>query len=403
MESIIKTQMAIEGGEPFRAKPFPKWPFAGDRERQLILEVVNSRDWWRMSGSKVDEFEAKFAAYHDAAHCLGVTNGTHALELVMSALEIGQGDEVLVPAFTFISTATSVLYCNATPVPVDCDPVTMCMDADSLERSITPRTRAIIPVHMAGHVCDMDAICAIAVKHGLAIIEDAAHAHGAEWKGKKIGTFGIASIFSFQNGKIMTCGEGGCIVTNDDGLYEKMFLIHGVGRPKFDREYKHLELGSNYRMNEFQAAILIAQLERLEELSLQRQQNAALLNDLMKECSGIIPQGEDPRVTFNPRYMYMFYYDPEEFNGISRNRFVDILIAEGIPAYRAYPLVHTVQFFREGKFRRSIDNDYNGYHLPHAERIAERVIWLPHYVLLGAEEDVRDIHGAIKKIKECQS
>jgi 3-amino-5-hydroxybenzoate synthase len=400
MESLTKTQLAIEGGKPFRTVNFPKWPFVGERERELAMEVVNSQNWWRMSGKKVDEFEQKFARAHAVKHCIGVTNGTHAIELVLSALNIAAGDEVLVPAFTFISTATAVLYCNATPVPVDCDPGSFCMDPESLEKYITPRTKAIIPVHMAGHVCDMDAIVAIAEKHGLEIIEDAAHAHGAEWKGKKIGSFGIAATFSFQNGKIMTCGEGGAILTNDDALFEKMFLIHGVGRPKYDREYKHIELGSNYRMNEFQAAILLAQLERLDEQNQLRQKHAKLLTGYLGEIEGIVPQGIDPRVTVNPSYMYMFYYNPDCFDGLSRNEFVDVLNAEGIPAYRAYPLVHTVQFFREGNFRRSIEMDYTSFHLPHAERIAAEVVWLPHFVLLGNTEDLKDIYGAIKKIKE---
>lgn len=395
-------KLAINGGNPIKTKPFPKWPMYSERELELVQEVVKSNNWWRMCGTKVEEFEAKFAEYQDADYCISVTNGTHAIELALAALEIGDGDEVIVPAFTFISTATAPIYCGAVPVPVDVDPITFCMDTEAFEKAITPRTKAVIPVHIAGHVCDMDGICSIARKYNLKIIEDAAHAHGAEWKNKKVGTLGDAATFSFQSGKIVTCGEGGALITNDEELYKKAFLIHGVGRPKGDRIYQHLVLGTNYRMSEFQAAILIAQLERLKELNIRREKNAALLDSLMREINGIIPQGRREYSTLNTHYMYMFYYDQSSFGGMSRQQFVDALIGEGVPSYIAYPIVSNTMFFTENNFRGHIKEhyDYKSLSLPNSEKIANEVVWLPHFTLLGDDDDIAEIAGAVRKIQK---
>ncbi|MEC0090214.1 DegT/DnrJ/EryC1/StrS family aminotransferase [Paenibacillus macquariensis] len=390
-----------DGGTPYKTKPFPTWPFSDERELQLVEEVVKSRNWWRMSGNKVVEFEEKFAKLQDAEYCLGVTNGTHAIELALYTLGIGIGDEVILPAFTFISTATAVLYCNATPILVDVDPETFCMTPEAFEKAITPKTKAVIPVHMAGHSCDMDAICEIARKHGIKVVEDAAHAHGAEYKAKRMGSFGDMSIFSFQNGKLMTCGEGGALVTNNKELYEKAYLIHGVGRPKGDRVYAHLVLGSNYRMNEFQAAVLIAQMERLEKMNEKRQVNAALLDKLLADVQGITPQGKNSHATLNPHYMYMFYYNSEYFGGLSRQQFVELLIMEGVPSFVAYPVISETIFFKENNFAGRI-NEYphqNEADLTNAKKIADNVVWLPHFTLLGDEEDIFEIAGAIKKIQ----
>ncbi|MFA8435568.1 MAG: DegT/DnrJ/EryC1/StrS family aminotransferase [Marinifilaceae bacterium] len=380
----------------------PNWPQFNNREKELILEVLESRKWWRMNGDKVVNFEKKFAECHGAEYCLAVTNGTHALELSLASLEIGKGDEVIVPAITFISTATAPIYNGATPVPVDCDPQTFCINADAIEAAITPKTKAIIPVHMAGHPCDMDKICEIAKKHKLKIIEDAAHAHGAEWRNKRIGTFGEFAIFSFQNGKIMTSGEGGAIITNSKELYEKAFLIHTVGRPKFDKVYEHIELGSNYRMNEFQAAILLAQLERLEEQNRIREKNAKTLDNLLKNIDGITSQGRDSRVSLNTHYMYMFYYDSKEFNGMLREEFVQLLNDSGIPAFICFPIVSRTEFFEKGKFRSHLlkQEVRNKYSLPNSEAIANNVVWLPHFLLLGNESFINQIADTIGDIKK---
>jgi 3-amino-5-hydroxybenzoate synthase len=395
-------RLAINGGEQTKTKAFPKWPYSNEREIELVGEVFSSGNWWRMTGDKVKTFERNFASLHNVKYCLGVTNGTHALEIALTALGVKHGDEVIVPAVTFISTGSAVIYVNATPVLVDIDPETFCMIPEAFEKAITPKTKAVIPVHMAGHACDMEKICAIAKKHNIKVIEDAAHAHGGQYNGKMLGSYGDMAIFSFQNGKIMTCGEGGALITDSEELYKKAFLIHGVGRPDGDRVYEHSVLGSNDRMNEFSAAILIAQQERLSEMNKRRDQNALLLDSLLANTEGIEPQGRKKYATLITHYMYMFYYDPNYFTGLSRKDFVDYLIAEGVPAFICFPVLSDTTFFKNNDFYGRI-NDYKQSPLndiSNAKNVASNVVWLPHFTLLGDEQDINEIAQAIKKIQE---
>lgn len=396
------TKLAINGGVQTKTKAFPKWPYSNEREIELVGEVFTSGNWWRMTGDKVKTFERNFASLHNVKYCLGVTNGTHAIEIALAALGIGRGDEVIVPAVTFISTGSAVIYVNATPVLVDIDPETFCMLPEAFEKAITPKTKAVIPVHMAGHACDMKKICAIAKKHNIKVIEDAAHAHGGQCSGKMIGSYGDMSIFSFQNGKIMTCGEGGALITDNEELYKKAFLIHGVGRPDGDRVYEHSVLGSNDRMNEFSAAILIAQQERLNEMNKIRDNNALLLDSLLININGITPQGRKEYATLMTHYMYMFYYDPKYFNGLTRKDFVDCLIAEGIPAFICFPVLSDTTFFKNNDFGGRINTfkQLESNDLSNSRKIAANVIWLPHFTLLGDEQDIKEIAQAIKKIQD---
>ncbi len=396
-------KLAINGGEQAKTKAFPRWPHSTEREVNLVREVFSSGKWWRMTGSKVNIFEHNFAELHKVKYCLAVTNGTHALELALTTLGIGYGDEVIVPAVTFMSTGSAVIYVNATPILVDIDPETYCMLPESFERAITSKTKAVIPVHMAGHACDMERICAIAQKNNIKVIEDAAHAHGGKCNGKMIGSFGDMSIFSFQNGKIMTCGEGGALITDDENLYRKAYLIHSVGRPIGDRIYEHSLLGSNYRMNEFSAAILIAQQERLDDMNKKRDKNALLLDSLLSDVGGIKPQGRREYATLITHYMYMFYYDSDCFNGLSREDFVDYLIAEGVPAFICFPVLSDTTFFKNNDFYGRIDDikQFEVNELPNARNIASNVVWLPHFTLLGDEQDINEIVEAIKKIKKA--
>lgn len=387
-----------------KTKEFPCWPYSNLREKELIEEVFESGKWWRMNGEKVKEFEKRFAEQHQVKYCLGVTNGTHALELALTALGIGRGDEVIVPAVTFISTASSVISCNAMPVLADIDSGTFCMTPEAFEAAITPKTKAVIPVHMAGHCCDMASICEIAKRNNIKVIEDVAHGHGGMCNGKMLGSYGDAAIFSFQNGKIMTCGEGGAFVTNDEEIYKKAYLLHGVGRPDGDKSYEHTLLGSNYRMNEFQAAILIAQLERLKENNLQREKNAKMLDALFENIKGVIPQKRKDYATLVTHYMYMFYYDSRYFNGLPKRDFVEQLNKVGIPCFICFPVLSNTTFFKNKNFNRRIDGyskETEG-NLSVAYNVAENVVWLPHYTLLGDEQNLQDIVSAIKEIQNAQ-
>src|SRR5271157_413580 len=203
------SELALLGGRKAKHKPFPLWPQYDEKERRALEEVLESRVWWRTPGTRTLEFEEAFASYHGARHGIAVTNGTAALEVTMAALGINHGDEVIVPNFTFVATASAVLFANALPVLVDVDPETYCIDCDLVEAAITPRTKAIIAVHMGGNPADLDRLSKIAKRNRLALIEDSAHAHASEWRGQRVGTFGIAGTFSFQSSKLITAGEGG--------------------------------------------------------------------------------------------------------------------------------------------------------------------------------------------------
>lgn len=392
--------LAINGGKAYRRKPFPKWPKSDEREATLINEVLESGNWWRVTGEKVKKFEKYFSKFQNTEYCLGVTSGTHAIELSLASLGIGKGDEVVLPAFTYISTGSAVVCSNATPVLVDVDEETFCISPDAFEAAITAKTKAVIAVHMAGNACDMERICEIANKYGIKVIEDSAHGHGGEYKGRRLGSIGNVGIFSFQNGKLMTCGEGGAIVTNDNAIYENAYLRHGVGRPLNDSGYNHNVLGSTSRMSEFHAAILLAQMERVDDMNKLREKNAVYLDRLLSDIDGVIPQKRSKGTTIFTHYMYMFYFDSSKFNGMTRNEFVEVLRAEGIPANIAFPVVSDTKLFREQNFDRRIDNYKCNADLSFARKIANEVICMPHCVLEGDESDLEDIRGAILKIQK---
>ena len=397
--------LAAHGGIPAKRKPFPQWPVFDENELSAVTHVITSQNWWRKVGDQVIVFELEFAAYLNAKHAIALTNGTHAIEVALAAADIGFGDEVIVPAHTFISTASAVLYNNSVPIVVDVNPKTFCIDPAAIEAAITPKTKAILPVHMAGHVCDMDAILEIANHHNLVVIEDAAHTPGAEWRGKPVGTMQLGSTYSFQAAKLMTAGEGGMIVTNDDAYAERCFLLANCGRKITDRSYEHTILGSNCRMSELQAAVLRQQLVRVDEQISLRHNNAQHLDQMMAQIDGITPQAHDLRVTRHPHYMYMFRYSAEAFGGLPRDEFIDLLIAEGIPAFKGYRALHTTPVFRDHAFGSRWKNsglalpDYTAVSCPSAESIGAEVVWMPHQTMLGDSEDLHQIVEAICKIQ----
>lgn len=402
---MITEELAINGGRPAKRKPLPPWPVFDEREVQAVTDVIKSRQWWRVTGTEVRQFEQEFAAYHQARYALAITTGTQALEVALSAAGIGYGDEVIVPAFTFISTATAVLTAGAVPVLVDVKPDTYCIDPYAMAAAITPRTRAVIPVHIGGHLADMDAVMEIASRHDLFVIEDSAHAPGAEWKGMPAGARPSCGVFSFQASKLLTAGEGGLILSNDEDFIRRCFLFSSCGRPETDRTYQHTVIGTNCRMSELHAAVLRVQLTRLGEQIRRRESNTSLLDSMLSEVPGITPQARDPRVTLHPHYVYYFRYDASRFGGLSRQAFVDALNAEGFPAFIAYPAIHRTPVFRDRAFgprwrpNDSLLPDYNQVRCPAAEEIGEHSIWLHHRVLLGDEEDIAELVAGINKIQ----
>ncbi|HID56623.1 TPA: DegT/DnrJ/EryC1/StrS family aminotransferase [Candidatus Poribacteria bacterium] len=396
-------KLAINGGTPVRTKPFPGWPLKDEAVLQALKEVWES-GVWGIGGDKVPEFEREFARYVGAQYGVAVTSGTVALQLAVRAAGIGAGDEVIVPPYTFIATASSVIAANAIPVFADIDPDTFNIDPSSIEAAITERTKGVIPVHIGGCPADMDAINEIARKHGLTVIEDCAQAHGAEWKGERVGSIGDMGCFSFQSSKNLPAGEGGMITTNDKKLEEKVWSIHNCGRRKEGAWYEHNLMGGNYRMTEWQAAVLLAQLPKLDEQTEIRNRNSLYLAEKLSQIEGIKPQKRDERVTRHGCHLFIFKFDSELFN-LPRERFIAALRAEGIPCSSGYNPLYRERMFQSDIRRCPLgcpyygkEMDYSKIYLPVVEKVCRDVIWIFQSLLLGSKEDMDDIIGAVEKV-----
>jgi dTDP-4-amino-4,6-dideoxygalactose transaminase len=407
MIEIKADTLAIDGGTPVRSRPWPRWPIFDETEEQAILEVVRSGKWWSVEGTKVREFEEAFARFQDAQFAVCVTNGTAALEVALRAAHIGCGDEVIVPPYTFIATATAVLAVGATPVFVDVEEESLNIDPTKIEEAITPRTRAIIPVHIAGCPADMDGVLEVARKHNLLVIEDAAQAHAAEWKGTKVGAIGDMGCFSFQASKNLNAGEGGAVLTNNPHWADQVWSVHNVGRVRGGRWYEHHVLGSNFRMTEFQAAILLAQLKRLPEQTERRTQNAHRLTEMLSQIPGIRPPRPDPRVTRHAYHLYIFRYDKNHFGGRPREDFLKALNAEGIPCSAGYVPLYKERVFLNRPISKDLCQlstlkDYSKVQCPVCERACyEEAVWLYQNMLLGDERDIEDIATAVAKVQRA--
>ncbi|HTZ49921.1 MAG TPA: DegT/DnrJ/EryC1/StrS family aminotransferase [Verrucomicrobiae bacterium] len=400
-------ELALKGGKKSKQKAFPIWPQYDDVERKALTDVLDSRVWWRTPGTRTLAFEQEFAKFHGAKHGIAVTNGTAALEVAMSALGIAPGDEVIVPNFTFIATASAVLYAGAMPVMVDVSPENYCIDPKLAEAAITPRTKAIIAVHMGGHPADLDALLDLAKKKGIALIEDSSHAHATEWKGKRIGSHGIGGTFSFQQSKLMTAGEGGIIISNDDEFERNARSVHDCGRMPGQWFYSHYINGSNYRLCEWQGAVLSVQLTRLDAQTARRHHNARILDKLLAQIPGITPQKLDPRCTRNGQYAYIFHVDSKQFAGASTETLIQAMNAEGIPNQASYPPVHALDVFQNGEYRKRLcgaqakePHAFLKASFPVTHRAAWETIWIPQPALLGDEEDMREIAAAWTKIQK---
>ncbi|MFF1606402.1 3-amino-5-hydroxybenzoate synthase [Amycolatopsis sp. NPDC058278] len=370
-----------------KAPEFPAWPQYDDAERDGLVRALEQGQWWRMGGDEVNSFEREFAAHHGAAHALAVTNGTHALELALQVMGVGPGTEVIVPAFTFISSSQAAQRLGAVTVPVDVDAATYNLDPEAVAAAVTPRTKVIMPVHMAGLMADMDALAKISANTGVPLLQDAAHAHGARWQGKRVGELDSIATFSFQNGKLMTAGEGGAVVfpEGETEKYETAFLRHSCGRPRDDRRYFHKIAGSNMRLNEFSASVLRAQLARLDEQIAVRDERWTLLSRLLGEIDGVVPQGGDVRADRNSHYMAMFRVPglPED----RRNALVDRLVEAGLPAFAAFRAIYRTDAFWElGAPDESVDAIAK--RCPNTDAISSDCVWLHHRVLLAGEPEL---------------
>ena len=394
-------ELAILGGKPARATPFPQWPVHGQPEEAALLAALASGRWGRLDGDQVATFERRFADWLGVRHAIAVANGSVSLRIALLAAGIQAGDEVVLPAYTFVTTAGAVVECNATPVFADVARDTFTLDPAAVERLVTPRTRAVIAVHLGGAPCDMDALMAIARERGLVVIEDAAHAHGTTLPGRHAGALGHLGSFSFQSSKNLTCGEGGLVTTDDDELARACRSIQNCGRIEEGAWYEHHVIGGNYRLGEFAGAILNAQLDRLDEQVQRRDANARRLDQAVSSIRGLSAQALPSGTTRRAGHLYPLRYDEAAF-GLPRARFLQALRAEGIPASAGY----VQPLYRQPLFARRAFGPYTGCAgryddvlLPHTEALCRgEALWIPHSALLGTARDTDDVAHALRKI-----
>jgi dTDP-4-amino-4,6-dideoxygalactose transaminase len=403
-EDNMSRTLALLGGTPVRTRPFTAWPLFGRPEEERLLRTLHSGKWGRLHGSEVSEFETRFAAMHGCKHGIAVTNGTVSLRIALLAAGLQAEDEVIVPPYTFISTASAVVEANAIPVFADIDLNTFNLDPRAVGAAITPRTRAVIPVHFAGQPADMAAIMALARERGLAVIEDAAHAHGARYRDRPAGSLGHLASFSFQSSKNLTAGEGGIVTTNDDALADSCRSIHNCGRVPGGVWYEHHVSSGNYRLGEFQGAILNCQLDRLEEQTRTRDANGRYLAARLAALPGLHPQARPADCTRHSYHLFMLRLDAATF-GAPRAAVLRALQAEGIPCSGGYGFSLPDQpLFRNKAFgpflpRASARLDYGKAGCPNSDLICrEQGVWLDQNLLLGSRADIDDIAGAFEKV-----
>jgi dTDP-4-amino-4,6-dideoxygalactose transaminase len=394
-------KLALLGGTPVRTKPFPSWPRITDSIKDNLFNTLES-DGWGVGSNAVRYFEEKYAKFHDAKYAISTSSGTTALWVSLKAAGVKAGDEVILPPYTFIATGSSILMANAIPVFVDVDPETYNMDPTKIEAAITEKTKVIMPVHIAGNPCDMDAILHIAKKHNIKVIEDAAQAHGAEWDGVKVGALGAAGIFSFQTSKNISAGEGGIIVSNDDDLMAACFSYANCGRVRGGGWYEHHHLGGNFRLNSMAASMLSTQLITIEKDMDLRDKNRKILDEAISQIDGLEITKMYPKTTRSANHLYLLRYDKGHFSGIPREKFFKAMQAEGVYTYGGYVPLNREKLFtlvdtKEYPWLEGIN--YKDMNFPVTEKLCtEEAVWLKQNHLLGTDEDTQDIINAFTKV-----
>lgn len=404
-------KLAINGATPVRTEEFPERPIYDERELAALEETLESRRWTSapyifrgdMSLSKVHQLEERYASYHDCQFGVATGSGTDALQIAYAAAGVGYGDEVIMPPNAFVATAKPALQLGAVPIFVDVTPETLCIDPEAVEAAITDRTKLIVPLHPGGYPADMDRIVGIAAEHDLTVVADACHAHGTEWRGKKVAAASDLSAFSFQQDKQITSGEGGIVTTDDRELYERCYILHNDGRGVGEQGSTFVAQGWNFRMSEFQAALLLVQLSRLDELLERKNHNAEILGQGLSETGGLDWPPEDERITCQSYVYPWLRYESEAFDGLSAERFAEALTAEGIPCGAGGGRVlYEHPLFAEARFRFESSKrvDYGQVHCPNAKNARGRWIRFPQEVMLAPEKAMEDFVDAVAKIEE---
>ena len=401
---------ALLGGNPVRRAKFSPWPIIGEVEIKAWIEVLRSGRWNRLNGGLATKFEQTWAAKLGGKHALATANGTSALFTALNALGVGPGDEVIVPSYTFVATINAVLLQHALPVFVDTDPETFQIDAKKIEAAITDKTACLLPAHIGGSPADLDTILALGAARKIPVIEDACQAHLAEWRGRKVGTLGTLGCFSFQASKNLNSGEGGAVHTDDDALIAACRSFHNNGRSAPGTDFLSSQNGCNLRITEFQAALLLAQLTRLDDQSNAREANAAALDERLKSIPGLRPALPHAGCSKNAYHLYMFRYDKSSFADMPRSKFIEALAAEGIPASAGYSPLTREPFLKQTLQSRGYRYIYSAKTLkdhlermsaagPVNDRLCEEAVWFTQTMLLGPRGDMDQIAEAIRKIQ----
>jgi dTDP-4-amino-4,6-dideoxygalactose transaminase len=400
-------ELAINGGTPVRSSPYPGWPSGDDTDVAAVTDVVRSGRWggFPEPGPMASAFEERFASYQGARFGVLMSNGTVTMEVALKALGIGWGDEVIVPALTFSATPYAAMAAGALPVFVDVTPDTWTIDVDLVEAAITPRTRAVMPVHLGHQMADMDRVMDIAGRHGLAVVEDCAHAHGQRWRDRGAGCIGDFGSFSHQSSKIMTSGEGGSLLTNDERLSRLAHSLIDCGRPKDDGE-KEFTFGANYRLGELHAALLTVAMDRFPGQQEQRERQGRYFEDIAGQVPGVRIMRHDERITRWSFYRYIVAIDPEAFAGRTHEAVCDALEAEGVGAWTGYEPMSRYDLFQPALSRLPVAVEHadrldpSRMSFPVAEAAGLREsVYLDENVFRAGREGVDDAVEAMAKIQ----
>jgi dTDP-4-amino-4,6-dideoxygalactose transaminase len=400
-------ELAINGGTPIRSSGYPAWPAPDDEYVAAVTDVVRSGEWggFPEPGVQGGAFEEAFAAYQGATHGILMMNGTVTMEVACKALDIGWGDEVIVPALTFAATAYAPMAAGALPVFVDVTPETWTIDPDQVEAAITERTKAILPVHLGHQMADMDRITEIAAAHGLAVIEDCAHAHGQQWRGRGAGCIGDFGSFSHQSSKILTSGEGGTLLTGDESLAGRAHSIIDCGRAK-DAEEKEYTFGANYRLSELNAALLVVAMRKFPAQQAERAVAGKAFEEMAAQITGVRVMPHDERITRWSFYNYILAIDPEAFGGATNEVVCAAMEAEGIPAEVQYPPMNRYELFQPSLSRLPVAVEFaerldpNTMSFPVAEAAGQREsIYFMETVFRDGTRGIEDAAEALAKIQ----